>query len=126
LPEIALQKRVAWEKFLSIQSESYHWLVVFTMTFRRTVLAFYALLFVALTMFAGVFFMQTYGEVQGAAAREDEARRVLAELRDRLALQQETLARMHSDRAFIERAIREQLRYARPDEVVFRFERAER
>jgi len=99
------------------------------MTFRRTVLAFYALLFLALTLFAGLFFMQTYGEVQGAAAREEENRRVLAELRNRLAEQQGTLERMdpmHGDRAFIERAIREQLHFARPDEVVFRFERAER
>jgi len=97
-----------------------------TMTFRRTILAFYALLFLALTLFAGLFFMQTYGEVQGAAAREEENRRVLAELRTRLVEQQKTLERLQGDRAFIERAIREQLRYARPDEVVFRFERVER
>lgn len=96
------------------------------MTFRRTVLAFYALLFLALTLFAGLFFMQTYGEVQGAAAREEENRRMLADLRARLVEQQETFDRLRSDRAFIERAIREQLHYARPDEVVFRFERVER
>lgn len=96
------------------------------MTFRRTLLAFYALLFLALTMFAGMYFVQAHGELQGAMAREEENRRLLAELQQRLAEHQEIRERLDSDRAFIERAIREQLRFARPDELVIRFERTER
>jgi cell division protein DivIC len=36
--------------------------------------------------------------------------------------QQTTLERLRDDPAFVERVIRERLGFARPDEVVFRFE----
>lgn len=93
------------------------------MTFRRSVVAFYALLFVALTLFAGLFFLRTYGEYRAMAAREEGNREVVANLQVRLVDQQRTLDRLNNDPAFIERAIREQLHYARPGETVFRFDR---
>lgn len=92
------------------------------MTFRRSVVAFYALLFVALTLFAGLFFLRTYGELNGLRSQESENRRRVAELEQRLVEQRRTLERLRTDPAFVERAIRERLGYARPDEVVFRFE----
>ncbi len=93
------------------------------MTLRRSVIAFYALLFVALTLFSGLFFLRTYGEYRAMKATELEHQRRLAELDVRLADHLETLERLKSDPAFAGRAIRERLGYARPDEVVFRFER---
>jgi cell division protein DivIC len=93
------------------------------MTLRRSVFAFYALLFVALTLFAGLFFLRTYGEVTALEAQERDSRQRLAELQIHAANQQSRLDRLRSDPAFVERAIREKLGYARPDEVVYRFER---
>lgn len=93
------------------------------MTLRRSLVAFYALLFVALTLFAGLFFLRTYAEVAALEAQEREGRVRLADLRAHLASQEDKLGRLRSDPAFVERAIREKLGYARPDETVYRFER---
>ena len=93
------------------------------MTFRRSVAAFYALLFVALTLFAGLFFLRTYGELRGLQAQRQESERRLADLELRITEEKRTLERLRTDPAFVERMIRKNLGYARPDEVVFRFER---
>jgi cell division protein FtsB len=93
------------------------------MTLRRSVAAFYALLFVALTLFAGLFFLRTYGELRGLQAQRAENERRLVELDQRIAENKRTLERLRTDPAFVERVIRERLGYARPDEVVFRFDR---
>ncbi len=93
------------------------------MTLRRSVIAFYALLFVALTLFAGLFFLRTYAEVTALESQERDGRLRLAELRTYLAQQENKLERLRSDPVFVERAIREKLGYARPEETVYRFER---
>jgi len=93
------------------------------MTFRRSVAAFYALLFLALTLFAGVFFVDTHRELSAQRAREEENRRQLSELKKSLADQRVTVDRLQHDPAYVERVIRERLGYARPDETVIRFER---
>lgn len=92
------------------------------MTLRRSVVAFYALLFVALTLFAGLFFMRTYRELAGLRTREEENRRDLVALQKTYAEQKQMLDRLRHDPAYVERVIRERLGYARPDELVFRFE----
>jgi cell division protein DivIC len=92
------------------------------MILRRSVAAFYALLFVALTLFAGLFFLRTFGEYNALMDQETEGRRRVAELEQRLVEQQRVLERLRTDPIFVERVIRERLGYARPDEVVFRFE----
>ena len=89
---------------------------------RRSVAAFYALLFVALTLFAGVFFLRTYAEMRALQAQEEENNLRLGELQKTLADHQITLDRMRNDPAYVERVIRERLGYARPGDVVFRFE----
>jgi cell division protein FtsB len=92
------------------------------MNFRRSVAAFYALLFVALTLFAGLFFVRTYEEMRTMREREEENRRQLAELKKTFVDQKVTLERLNQDPAFVERVIRERLGYARPDETVIRFD----
>ncbi|RME70753.1 MAG: septum formation initiator family protein [Verrucomicrobia bacterium] len=92
------------------------------MTLRRTIIAFFALLFVALTMFAGLFFVRTSAEYRALRLQEAEQRLRLAELEARLAAHQRDLEGMRSNPAHVERVIRERLGYARPDELVFRFE----
>lgn len=93
------------------------------MTFRRSVAAFYALLFVALTLFAGLFFVRTHGEMRALQDREEENRRQLAELKRTFIDQNVALDRLNNDPAYVERVIRERLGYARPDETVIRFDR---
>lgn len=92
------------------------------MTFRRSVAAFYALLFLALTLFAGVFFVDTQRELSAQQLREDENRRQLIELKKSLADQRVAADRLKNDPRYVERVIRDRLGYARPDEVVIRFE----
>jgi cell division protein DivIC len=92
------------------------------MTIRRSVVAFYALLFVALTLFAGLFFVRTYAEMRALREREDDNRRQLADLKKTLADQKVTVDRLRNDPTYVERVIRERLGYARPDETVIRFE----
>ncbi|MGH8019260.1 MAG: FtsB family cell division protein [Opitutaceae bacterium] len=93
------------------------------MTLRRSVIAFYALLFVALTLFAALFFLRTYGEYSALKADEIENRQRLAELQSRLIEQKRVLVRLREDPVYVERVVRERLGYAHPDEIVFRFER---
>lgn len=92
------------------------------MTLRRSVAAFYALLFVALTLFAGLFFVRTHAEMSAMQLREAENRRQLADLKKSLIENRVTLDRLNNDPAYVERVIRERLGYARPDETVIRFE----
>jgi cell division protein FtsB len=92
------------------------------MTFRRSVAAFYALLFVALTLFAGLFFLRTHEELRALAIREDENRQQLAELKKTLVENKVTLDRLNHDSFYVERVIRERLGFARADETVIRFE----
>jgi cell division protein FtsB len=92
------------------------------MTVNRLFLLVYAAVFLALSVFAGVFFYRTYGEFLNLKAQEVENRQRLAETEMHLAEQRDVLDRLRNDPAFVERMIRDRLGYARPDEVVFRFE----
>jgi cell division protein FtsB len=80
-------------------------------------------LFVALTVFAALFFLRTWGVYSAMKAEEADNRLRLAEMQTRLVEQRAVLARLGDDPVFVERALRERLGYAHPDEVVFRFER---
>ena len=92
------------------------------MTVNRFFLLVYAAVFLALSVFAGVFFYRTYGEFLNLKTQEVENRHRLAETELRLAEQRDILERLSQDPTFVERMIRDRLGYARPDEVVFRFE----
>jgi cell division protein FtsB len=93
------------------------------MTVNRLFLLVYAAVFLALSVFAGVFFYRTYGELLNLKKQEVENRRRLAETEIRLAEQRDVLERLERDPAFVERMIRDRLGYARPDEIVFRFDK---
>ena len=92
------------------------------MTVNRFFLLVYAAVFLALSVFAGDFFYRTYGEFLNLKTQEVENRHRLAETELRLAEQRDILERLSQDPTFVERMIRDRLGYARPDEVVFRFE----
>jgi cell division protein DivIC len=89
---------------------------------RRLVIFIFVLLFVAAAAGSATFFMQTRTEYQRMRAIEQQARERLEITRQRLAEQERTLARLRDDPAYVEMVIRRRLGYARPDELIFRFE----
>ncbi len=92
------------------------------MNFRRLIIAFYLLLFLCLAVGSGVFFLQTRREYQQLLKAEAESRQLLAEAQLKLREQEKILDRLRNDPAFVELVIRKQLGYAKPEEMIFRFE----
>ena len=92
------------------------------MSIGRLLATFYAVLFLALSLFAGISFLQTYQELTNLRSQEAESRRRLGEAEEKLREQERYLAQISSDPVFVENVIRKKLGYARPAEVVFRFQ----
>jgi cell division protein FtsB len=92
------------------------------MSIGRLLATFYAVLFLALSLFAGISFLQSYQELKNFRAQEAESQRRLAEAEERLKEQERYLTQLSSDPEFVENVIRKKLGYARPSEVVFRFQ----
>jgi cell division protein DivIC len=84
------------------------------------------LLFCGLFFAAGAFLIvllgQTYREYTNIKSREIYYQQRLTEMEAKLKEKEEILYRLHHDPVFIERVIRQRLGYARPGELVFRFE----
>ena len=95
------------------------------MNLRPAILSLNILLFLCLAAAAGVFFLQTRREYNQLLLAEAESRRQLTEVQVKLREQERVLERLRSDPAFVEMAIRRRLGYAKPDEMVFRFESSE-
>ena len=71
---------------------------------------------------AGFFFLQTKREYQLLLRSEAESRQQLAEAQLKLREQETILERLRNDPAYVEMVIRRRLGYAKPDEMIFRFE----
>ena len=84
----------------------------------------YLAVFAALAVGSLTFGWQTWREYQRLqeVARVMEERLAVAE--QRLSDQQEQLRRLQEDPAYVELVIRRRLGYAKPDELVFRFDEA--
>ena len=93
-----------------------------TVTFRRFLLLFYLLVLVGLLAGSGAYFWQTRQEYQRLTTIETQARKRLAEAETKLKEQQRVLDRLRNDPAYVELVIRRRLGYAKPDELIFRFE----
>ena len=93
-----------------------------SLTARRVIIWIYAGLFVGVGLLSGVFFFQTYQEYAQLRRVEADTRQRLARAEQRLKDQELVLERLRSDPAFVEKIIRLQLRYAKPSELIFRFE----
>ncbi len=92
------------------------------MNFRKLILGFYAALFVAVTLWAGVFFLQMQRDLTTLKVQEAANERRLAEAEARFQAQEKYLDQLRHDPALIERIIRQKLGYAKTQEFVFRFE----
>jgi cell division protein FtsB len=92
------------------------------MSIGRLLATFYAVLFLALSLFAGISFVQSYQELTNLRAQEAESRRRLADAEERLKEQERYLVQLSNDPEFVENVIRKKLGYSHPSEVVFRFQ----
>ena len=92
------------------------------MNLRRIILSLYLALFVGVSVMAGIYFTDTRAEYNRLKGIEIGNERRLAEAQKRLADQQEILRRLRTDPTYVERVIRQKLGYAKPDEMIFRFD----
>ncbi len=92
------------------------------MNLRRLIISLYFVLFVGLAAVSGVFFWHTRREYSQLLHLETQSRHRVAEAQLKLQEQQRMLDRLRNDPSYVERVIRRQLRYAKPDETIFRFE----
>ena len=96
------------------------------MKFSQLILGFYAALFVAVTLWAGVFFVQMHRDLTQLKFQEATNQRRLAEAVSRLQTREKYLDQLRHDPALVERLIRQKLGYVRGSEFVFRFEEEKR
>ncbi len=92
------------------------------MNLGKLILGIYAALFVAVTLWAGGFFVQMHRDYLTLKAQETANQRRLAEAESRLQAQEKYLDQLRHDPVLIERIIRQKLGYAKTQEFVFRFE----
>lgn len=91
------------------------------MSLGRVFAVLYAVVFLALSVLAALSFLQSYRELTNLRQQGSENRQRLAAAEERLREQEAMLRQLAADPAFVETAIRRQLGYVKPDELVFRF-----
>ncbi len=92
------------------------------MNWSKTINGVYAALFLAVTVWAGLFFLQMHRELTALRTQEEANRVRLAAAEAKLREQQAYLERLRHDPELVERVIRRKLGYVKPQEFVFRFE----
>ncbi len=91
------------------------------MSLGRFLATFYAVVFLALSAFAGISFMQTYQELDTQRTQATETSQKLQMAEQELREQERMLAQLRSDPQYVESMIRRKLGYAKQGETVFRF-----
>jgi len=91
------------------------------MSLGRFLATLYAIVFLALSLFAGISFVQTHQELDNLKAQQNEAQQRLTMAERELRDQERTLDQLRTDPQFVETMIRRKLGYARSGELVFRF-----
>jgi cell division protein DivIC len=91
-------------------------------TLRKIIIVLYATVFIAIGVTSAGFFWQARQELGQLRLQEARQKARLEELQVRLTEQERVLRRLREDPGYVERVIRRRLLYARPDEMVFRFE----
>lgn len=89
---------------------------------RRLILGTYSVALAALGLIAGTWFVEAHAEYKQLKVREAAGEQKLANARRQLAEQERVLQRMRTDPGFVEKVVREQLKFARPGEIIFRYE----
>ncbi|HVU34416.1 MAG TPA: septum formation initiator family protein [Opitutaceae bacterium] len=91
------------------------------MNVRRLIIALYVVLLAGISLAAGAVFLDARAQYRQLRQAELANRQRLAAAKARLQEQQVTLQRLKNDPEFVERAIRQRLKYAKPGEYIFRF-----
>ena len=92
------------------------------MTTRSIITTVYVVFLGGLALGAGALFLDTRAHYKQLKQREAASRRQLAEAQAKLSEQEIILKRLRTDPDYVEKVIRKRLGYARPGEVIFRFE----
>lgn len=92
------------------------------MNWNKVITSVFVALFAGVAIWAGLFFLELYRDLNLMRAQENHNRRKLAEAQAKLAEQQQYLDRLRNDPALIEEVIRRKLGYVRDQEFIFRFE----
>ena len=112
----------AFEKRCLSPSPHLYLALLFPVNFSKVIQVLFAVIFVAITLWATAFFVQMHRELKALRAQEAANQRRLAEAEARLQQQGKYLDRLKHDPALVEMLIRQKLGYAKGDEFVFRFE----
>lgn len=91
------------------------------MSLGRFLASLYAVVFLVLSAFSGISFMQTYQEFSTVRMQAAETRQRLQVAEQDLREQERMLAQLRSDPQYVESMIRRKLGYAKQGETVFRF-----
>ena len=89
---------------------------------RRLTLAVYFVLLTGLGIWAGGLFVEARAEYNQLKLIQAASQEKLAAKEAELREQQRILERLRTDPEFVEKVIRKRLGYARPGEVIFRFD----
>ena len=88
---------------------------------RRLITFVYFAILGGLALVAGALFFETHAELKRLKQTEVDTRAKLAAVEQQLADQKRILERLKTDPGFVEKVIREKLRYAKPGEMIFKF-----
>lgn len=92
------------------------------MNLRRLIIPVYVVLMAAMALAAGSWFLEARAEYRQLKHTEAANRQILADAKARLQEQEVILQRLRTDPSFVEKVIRKRLGFAKPGEVIFRFE----
>ncbi len=101
---------------------AYLFIVGCILNVRRIIITVYAIVLAALGVGAATVFLDARAQYNRLKRIELVNQQKLADAQARLQEQQQILERLKSDPTYVERAIRQHLKYAKPGEVIFRFE----
>ena len=89
---------------------------------RRIIIITYAIVLAALGIAVGAAFVDARAQYRQLKLQEAANRQKLADAQARLREQEQTLERLKTDPEFVERAIRQRLKFAKPGELIYRFD----
>ncbi|MEO6996447.1 MAG: septum formation initiator family protein [Lacunisphaera sp.] len=94
------------------------------MNFSKLIFGIYSVVFLAVIVWAGGFFLQMHREYVALKVQETANQRRLVEATAKLDSQEKYLDQLRHDPVLVEQLIREKLHFAKEQEFIFRFDDA--
>lgn len=92
------------------------------MNVRRIIITAYVVVLLGLGVAAGAVLLDARAQYKRLKRMEIANEQKLADAQARLKEQEQILERLKTDPSFVERSVRQRLNYAKPGEVIFRFQ----